>query len=735
MSADSGDGRGWRGSSFLFFFRMQVALKYMPVQSKIVGVDLVPIAPIPGTVSFPGDITSAETRKELNRILQKQKVDVVLHDGAPNMGTNWDYDAYQQNELTLKALKLATEFLRKNGTFVTKIFRSKDYNSLQFVMQKLFRKVTATKPNASRNESAEIFVVCQDYLAPHSIDDKLLDPRYIFKEVEKEAVPATVRSFDPKKRPKKNRDGYNSTSDVLLFEKRSVSDFLVAQDPITFMYEINMLYWDEDARAKYYDKTSQTIREYMEDLKLITSKEAKEMLKWRSEMRGLNLVPREKAERKAASAAAAQGAVVEEIEVAKDPEEELQAMLENLGRKERKALKKKRELTKKRQLKVTRGIIQEGDEWDFDRDEELFDLEAAMGAELGHEMPEMPDEEEAARSSKKGSREEELTFQEMVENYLDVSHKKSKRQKVRIKGKLVAVVDEQEDEAEYEQARKLKRARQLGDGGSADWFSQELFAGVDPDLQDEEEAVVDFEETSNGQDNMEQEEEQQEKEEEEEEEEDDEREMLGKEGAVVDMDGESNDGRLKMLRMGRALVSGETNVKEMVDDSFNRWSGASTAQQEGLPEWFVEKEREYWKPFEPDREEYDARDVARVQGIADRPIKKVVEAKARRKRKIEGHMKRVEPKVMAIANNSEMGQSERVKAISKLYKGVRPKERGRVYVISNKKEQLSKKRVVKGKKRGAVRMVDKRLKRDKKKSTKRAEGAYGGGPKKHKKKG
>ncbi len=174
-----------------------------------------------------------------------------------------------------RALKLATEFLRKNGTFVTKIFRSKDYNSLQFVLQKLFRKVTATKPNASRNESAEIFVVCQDYLAPHSIDEKMLDPKYIFKEVEKEAVPVTVKSFDPKKRAKKNRDGYTGSSDVLLFEKRPVSDFLVAQDPITFLYEINQLYWDTDASAKYLSKTSQTIREYMEDIKLITSKEAK----------------------------------------------------------------------------------------------------------------------------------------------------------------------------------------------------------------------------------------------------------------------------------------------------------------------------------------------------------------------------------------------------------------------------------------------------------------------------
>ena len=99
---------------------MQVALKYMPVQSHIVGVDLMPIKPIPGTTGFVGDITSLETRREIARLFKNEKADVVLHDGAPNMGTNWDYDAFAQNELTLKALKIATEHLRRNGTFVTK---------------------------------------------------------------------------------------------------------------------------------------------------------------------------------------------------------------------------------------------------------------------------------------------------------------------------------------------------------------------------------------------------------------------------------------------------------------------------------------------------------------------------------------------------------------------------------------------------------------------------------------
>lgn len=79
----------------------QVAAKLMPAGSIVLGVDLMPIKAIRNVKTIISDITTAECRRIVNQELQGWKADVVLCDGAPNVGAAYAKDAYVQNELVV----------------------------------------------------------------------------------------------------------------------------------------------------------------------------------------------------------------------------------------------------------------------------------------------------------------------------------------------------------------------------------------------------------------------------------------------------------------------------------------------------------------------------------------------------------------------------------------------------------------------------------------------------------
>jgi AdoMet-dependent rRNA methyltransferase SPB1 len=264
---------------------LQVCSEVMPANSIILGMDLVPILPIPNVKTHICDITTEEARSILRKDLQGWKADVVLNDGAPNVGGAYSKDAFVQNHLCLKALHLAADTLRQGGTFVTKVFRSQDYVALLWVFKQLFKYCKATKPTSSRMESAEIFVVCQGFLAPSSIDPKIFDPRYVFEQLDGPKQQLNV--FHPKwGQQRRHRSGYADELGMSLRKKITVSQFVSSKEPIDLLSGADVIEWDEDADVfKSQKATTPEIKACMEDLKVLGKSEFSALVKWRLKMK------------------------------------------------------------------------------------------------------------------------------------------------------------------------------------------------------------------------------------------------------------------------------------------------------------------------------------------------------------------------------------------------------------------------------------------------------------------
>ena len=326
----------------------------MPASSLIIGVDLAPIKPIPRTITFQSDITTDKCRATIRQHLKSWKADTVLHDGAPNVGTAWVQDAFSQAELVLEAFKLATEFLIEGGTFVTKVFRSKDYNALLWIFNQLFNRVEATKPPSSRNVSAEIFVVCRGFKAPKRIDPKFLDPRSVFAELSDPTPNNEAKVFNPEKK-KRKRDGYEE-GDYIQFKEVPASDFIQTTDPIAMLGSLNKFTFEQKtngdialAALKNLPETTAEIMQCCLDLKVLGRKEFRMLLRWRLKAREkFGFALKEKSSQETGGEEITEvGSMDEELKI----QEELQRLDESKSSRKR---REKRRANERKQKEVVR---------------------------------------------------------------------------------------------------------------------------------------------------------------------------------------------------------------------------------------------------------------------------------------------------------------------------------------------------------------------------------------------
>lgn len=143
---------------------LQVARRKVGEEGFVLGVDILPIRPLPyeNVLTLVADIREEQT---VSLILQSlpRKADVVLSDASPQISGVWEVDHFSSVELCRCVLRICERVLRAGGNALIKIFQGEEFDSFFSEFSKKFDFVKVSKPEASRRRSAEIYLVGKGY--------------------------------------------------------------------------------------------------------------------------------------------------------------------------------------------------------------------------------------------------------------------------------------------------------------------------------------------------------------------------------------------------------------------------------------------------------------------------------------------------------------------------------------------------------------------------------------------
>lgn len=140
----------------------QVALERVGPAGRIIGIDLQEMAEVPGAHLIRGDFLSDEALAALRAALDRP-VYVVLTDMAAPATGHKETDHLKIMALCEAALEFAEEVLAPGGAFLAKVLRGGTENTLLARMKRSFARVSHVKPQASRADSAEMYVLAQGF--------------------------------------------------------------------------------------------------------------------------------------------------------------------------------------------------------------------------------------------------------------------------------------------------------------------------------------------------------------------------------------------------------------------------------------------------------------------------------------------------------------------------------------------------------------------------------------------
>ena len=139
----------------------QVLAKRVGPQGKVIAIDLLEMEPVSGVTFIQGDFGSKKGLEAVQAALQGRRADLVLSDMAPNMTGIAVSDQARSMELAELARDFALLHLQPEGALLIKIFQGAGYDEYLLSLRRAFRKVVIRKPDASRGESAEQYLLAR----------------------------------------------------------------------------------------------------------------------------------------------------------------------------------------------------------------------------------------------------------------------------------------------------------------------------------------------------------------------------------------------------------------------------------------------------------------------------------------------------------------------------------------------------------------------------------------------
>jgi 23S rRNA (uridine2552-2'-O)-methyltransferase len=126
---------------------------------RVIALDVLPMEPIAGVQFIQGDFRDDEVVRQLALALEGDRVDLVLSDMAPNLSGIGAADAARSAHLWDLALEFALAHLKPDGRLLTKAFQGSGYSQFVEQLKRHFARVLVRKPAASRQESAETYLL------------------------------------------------------------------------------------------------------------------------------------------------------------------------------------------------------------------------------------------------------------------------------------------------------------------------------------------------------------------------------------------------------------------------------------------------------------------------------------------------------------------------------------------------------------------------------------------------